>query len=148
MVSASALNGFTGTVSVTCAIPSRMTYSTCTLSSSSFTVPNGQVNLVVATTAPSAALRLPNRPRWFIPSAGALLACILLLLISGKKRRVKLAFGLLVFALLAAALVACGGSSGTTITTTSGTPTGTYTVTVTGTSGQLSHTLNVPVTVQ
>src|SRR5208337_1239552 len=113
---------FTGTVSLTCAIPSAMTYSTCTLSSPSFTVPNGQVNLVVATTAPSAALRLLNRPRWFIPSAGALFACILLLLILGKKRRVMLAFGLLAFALLAAAFVACGGGSSVTPPPTTGTP--------------------------
>jgi peptidoglycan/LPS O-acetylase OafA/YrhL len=82
-----------------------------------------------------------------MPGAGALLACILLLLISGKKRRVKLAFGLLAFALLAAAFVACGGGSSVTPPINTGTPTGTWTVTVTGTSGTLSHTLNVPVTV-
>jgi hypothetical protein len=146
-VSASALNGFSGTVNVTCTIPSNMSYSTCSLSPTSFSVPNGSTLLTVNTTAPSTALPLFNRPRWFIPSAGALFACIFLLLIPGKKRRVKLAFGFLVFALLAAAFVACGGSSSST-TTSGGTPTGTYTVVVTGTSGTLSHTLNVPVSVQ
>jgi subtilase family serine protease len=152
-ISASAVNGFTGTVNVTCAVPSNMTYSTCSLSPTSFSVPGGSTILTVNTTAPSLALRLFNRPRWFIPSAGALFACIFLLLISGKKRRVKLAFGLLVFALLAAAFAACGGSSSSSSSSTSGgTPTGNYTVTVTGTStttsGTLSHTLNVPVAVQ
>jgi hypothetical protein len=53
---------------------------------------------------------------------------------------------LLVFALLAAGFVACGGSSSST--SSPGTPTGTYTVVVTGTSGTLSHPLNVVVTVQ
>jgi hypothetical protein len=142
-VSASAIHGFSGTVSVTCSLQATMTYSTCSFSVPSFSVPGGSTILTVNTTAPSLALRLFNRPRWFIPSAGALFACILLLLIPGKKRRVKLAFGLLVFALLAAAFVACGGRS-----PSGGTPTGSYTVTVTGTSGTLSHALPVPVTVQ
>jgi hypothetical protein len=146
-ISASPSNNFSGTVSVTCALQSTMTYSTCSFSVPSFSVPGGSTILTVNTTAPSTALRLFNRPRWFIPSAGALFACILLLLAPRKKRRVKLAFGLLVFALLAAAFVACGGS-GTGGTHTPGTPTGNYTVTVTGTSGNLSHALPVPVTVQ
>jgi hypothetical protein len=147
-LSASALNGFTGTIGVTCAIPSGMTGATCSLVATSFTVP-GSTMLTVNTVAPSTALRLFNRPRWFMPSAGALFACILLLLlIPGKKRRAKLAFGLLVFALLAAALAACGGGSSTTVVSTPGTPTGNYKVTVTGTSGNLSHTVNVPVYVE
>jgi hypothetical protein len=146
-ISAGALNNFTGTVNVTCALPSAMTYSTCSLVPASFSVP-GSSTLTVNTTAPSTALPLFNRPRWFFPSAGAIFASILLLLIPRKKRRVKLAFGLLVFALLAAAFVACGGSSSSIVTTSTGTPTGSYTIVVTGTSGTLSHTLNVPVTVQ
>jgi len=75
------------------------------------------------------------------------LAAIFLLLIPGRKRRVKLAFGLVVFALLAAGFVACGGSSSST-TGNSGTPPGSYTVVVTGTSGSLTHTVNVPVNVE
>jgi hypothetical protein len=147
-VSASAIAGFTGTVTISCALQSSMTYSTCTLSTNTLT-PGGAGSLLsVATTAPSSALRPFNRPRWFIPSAGALVAWFLLLLIPRKNRRLKLAFGLLVFALLAAALVACGGGSSTTTQSNPGTPTGTYTVTVTGTSGQLSHSLNINATVQ
>jgi hypothetical protein len=147
-VSASSIAGFSGTVTITCALPSSMTYSTCTLSTNTLTPGGAGSLLTVATTAPSIALRPVNRPRWFMPSAGALLACIMLLLISRKNRRHKLAFGLLVFALLAAAFVACGGGSSTTGPSSPGTPTGSYTVTVTGTSGQLSHPLNIPVTVQ
>jgi hypothetical protein len=93
-------------------------------------------------------MRLFNRPRWFIPSAGALFACILLLLFPAKKRRAKLAFGLLVVALLAAALVACGGGTSVSRAPIGGTPVGTYNVTVTGTSGSLSHSVIVDVTVQ
>jgi hypothetical protein len=146
-ISASALNNFNGTLNVTCSLQATMTYSTCSFSSPSFSVQGGFTVLTVNTTAASTALRLFDRPRWLMPSAGALFACILLLLVPRKKRRVELAFGLLVFTLLAA-LVACGGSSSSGTTHTPGTPTGNYTVTVTGTSSNLSHTLNVPVTVE
>jgi hypothetical protein len=150
VISASPAGGFTGTVTLTCAIPSAMSYTTCTLTPGSFTVSStssGSSNLDVATTAPSTALHRFNGPRWFIPSAGALLAAIFLLLIPGRKRRLKLAFGSLVLALLAAGFVACGGGSSTTTTGSSGTPTGTYTVTVTGTSGNLTQSVNVVVSV-
>jgi ABC-type phosphate transport system substrate-binding protein len=82
-----------------------------------------------------------------------LLAWILLLLAAGKHRRVRLAFGLCVFAMLAAAFVACGGGSSSTPPPSSpGTPTGSYTITLTGAStisgATKSHTLNIPVNVQ
>jgi hypothetical protein len=150
-ISASPVSGFSGTVTLTCAFAasSPMPGGSCSFPSGTQTttisVPGGSTILTVTSTAPSLALRLFNRPRWLIPSAGALFACVLLLLIPGKKRQVKLAFGLLVFALLAAAFVACGGGGAAH---NPGTPTGPYTVTVTGTSGTLSHILNVPVTVQ
>jgi len=151
-VSAGPIAGFTGTVSVTCSVQATMSYSSCSFNPTSFTVPGGQSILTVNTTAPSTALRRFNSPGWFIPSAGALFACVLLLLIPGRKRRAKLAFGLLAFALLAAALVACGGGSGTSVTSNPGTPTGSYTVTVTATSGSgtsaITHSLNIPVAVQ
>jgi hypothetical protein len=153
-ISATALNGFTGTVTFTCAIPAAMTYSTCSFVPTSVTVTStstsGSTIITVNTTAPSTALLRFNRPGgWFIPSAGALFACILLLLLMpGEKRRAKLAFGLLVFALLAAGMVACGGGGGTTITTSGGTPTGNYTITVTGTSSTLSQSVNIVVDVE
>jgi hypothetical protein len=99
-------------------------------------------------------LRLPDQPRWFLPGAGILLfAWILLLIAAGKHRRVKLAFGLLVFAMLAAGFVACGGGTSSTGTQSSpGTPTGSYTVTLTGSStisgATVTHSLNIPVSVQ
>jgi len=147
-ISTTALNSFTGTVSFTCTVPTTMSESNCTMAPTSASV-GGTSLLTVNTTAPSAAFRPVNPPRWLIPSAGALLASLLLLLFPARKRRAQLAFGLLVFALLAAAFVACGGgSSSTGPPPNSGTPTGTYSITVTGTSGNLSHSVNVAVTVQ
>jgi subtilase family serine protease len=148
-ISVSPINSFTGTVSFTCTLSAAMTYSSCSVVPTSITLPaTTSTVLSVNTTAPSTTAPLFKRPGWFMPSAGAIFACLLLLLFPGKKRRAKLAFGLLVFALLAAALVACGGGSSSTGPTNPGTPPGTYTATVTATSGTLSHSLNVPVTVQ
>ena len=70
-------------------------------------------------------------------------------MIPTKRRRLKLAFGSLFLVLLAAAMVACGGgSSSTPITPSGGTPTGNYTVTVTGVSGSLTRSVNITVNVQ
>jgi hypothetical protein len=60
----------------------------------------------------------------------------------------KLAFGSLFLVLLGAAMVACGSGSSSTGPTNPGTPVGSYTVTVTGTSGSLVRSANVTVTVQ
>jgi hypothetical protein len=140
-------SGFTASVNFTCALPSTMTEASCSLQPLS-TTPGNTTTLTVNTTAPSTVIGLFNSPRWLVPIGGAIFAAFFLLLIPTRRRRLKLAFGSLFLVLLAAALVACGGGSSSTTITNPGTPTGNYTVTVTGTSGSLSHGLNVPVTVQ
>jgi hypothetical protein len=144
----SPINGFTGTVTLSCAVPAVMAEATCSLLSTTIT-PSTSTTLTVNTTAPSTVIGLFNGPRWLLPLGGAIFAAFFLLLIPTKRRRLKLAFGSLFFVLLAAALVACGGgSSSTTTITNTGTPVGTYTVTVTGVSGSLSRSANVTVTVE
>jgi hypothetical protein len=144
----SPLNSFTGTVTLTCAVPTAMTEATCALLSSSIT-PTTSTTLTVNTAAPSTVIGLFNGPRWLAPLGGAILAAFFLLLIPTKRRRLKLAFGSLFLVLLAAALVACGGgSSSTGPPPNNGTPVGTYTVTVTGVSGSLSRSTNITVTVE
>jgi hypothetical protein len=144
----SAIGTFTGTVTFTCAVPSTMTAASCSLVPTQ-TTPGNSTTLTVNTAAPSTVLGPFNSPRWLVPIGGAIFAAFFLLLIPTRRRRLKLAFGSLFLVLLTAALVACGGgSSTTTVPTNPGTPTGSYTVTVTGTSGSLSHGLNVSVTVQ
>jgi hypothetical protein len=123
-----------------------MTYASCSLQPVS-TTPGNTTTLTVSTTAPSTVIGLFNSPHWLAPIGGAVFAAFFLLLIPTKRRRLKLAFGMLFLVLLAAALVACGGSS-TTTPTNPGTPVGNYTVTVTGTSGSLSHPVLVTVNLQ
>ncbi len=144
------INNFSGTVSLTCAVPSTMTGASCVLVSPTITPTNSTTTLTVLTAAPSTALGLFNRPRWLTPIGGAILAAFFLLFIPTKRRRLKLAFGSLFLVLLAAAMVACGGSTSTiTNPAIPGTPPGSYTITVTGTTtGNLTHPLLVTVNLQ
>ena len=141
-------NGFTGTVSFTCAVPIAMSETTCTLAPTSVTT-TGTTTLTVTTTAPHAATGFYNGPGWFIGGCLAIIICLFLLRIPAKRRRWRMAFGLACVVMMAAGIIACGGggSSSPPPTTDPGTPVGTYTVTVTATSGGLSHTANVTVTV-
>ncbi|MGA2475513.1 MAG: protease pro-enzyme activation domain-containing protein [Terriglobia bacterium] len=145
----SPLNGFTGTVSLSCAFlsTSPMPGGTCSLAAPSIT-PTTTTTLTVNTTAPSTVIGLFNSPRWLAPLGGAIFAAFFLLLIPTKRGRLKLAFGSLFLVLLAAALVACGGSSSVSTPPSGGTPTGSYTVVVTGVTGSLSRSANVTVTVE
>jgi len=65
---------------------------------------------------------------------------------SGRKLAAAFTFGALLFC-VASALVACGGG-GSSGPRNPGTPAGTYTVTVAGSSNQLQHSTTVTLTVQ
>jgi len=146
-ISITPINGFSSNVSLACSVPASMTGGGCALATSTLS-PTATTILTVTTTAPSTVLDLFNSPRWWAPMGGAILAAFLLLLIPTKRRRLKLAFGSLFLVLLAAAVVACGGGSSSPPPINPGTPTGSYTVTVKGTSSTLSSSVNVTVTVQ
>jgi hypothetical protein len=149
-ISITPLNGFTGSVSLSCSVPSTMTGGTCLLASASIT-PSQTTTLTVNTTASSTVIGLFNRPLWLAPLGGTVFAAFFLLLIPTKRRRLKLAFGSLFLVLLAAAVVACGGGSSTPPPIT-GTSPGTYSVTVAGTGSvsgvNLIRSVSVTVTVQ
>jgi hypothetical protein len=149
-----ASGAFTSAVSLACSgLPA---LSTCTFSPSSVT-PGGSAaaaTMTISTTAPTVSFRQPPLRRsaaplfalWFV-APGMLLSGAAL----GRRRR-NMA-GILLATLLVLLLslcVSCGSHSGGggRVAPQGGTPAGTYTVTVTGTSGSLQHTTTVTLVVQ
>jgi hypothetical protein len=154
--------GFTGSVTLTAALTSNPsgaselpTLSFGTTSPVNITgATAGTGTLTVSTTAiTTGALALPARPNsrgvpW-TAAGGATLACVLLIGIRTRRRRWLRMLGMFIFlALLAGALVSCnGGGGGGGNKGNPGTTAGSYTITVTGTSGSITQTATVNLTV-
>lgn len=144
--------GFSGSVDLTCSPSSSTARITCSLSPTPVTLGGSGATstLTIITTArsvlsgPLSAQRRSGGFAWLPAGGGALFAGIFLL--GGPSRRRRMAgLGLMLLVIFAAGM-GCGGSSGGG--SSSGTPAGSYTIAVTATSGSLSHTANVGVTVQ
>jgi len=150
VITTTALYNFSGTVSFQCPDFLTIPKATCAVSPPSVTTStSGTTTVTITTTAPSTTYPL-FRPNWFGTGTGVVVVGVLLLLLSTtSKRRLKLAYGVLLAGSLAAFLLACGGGGGGGRRFTNpGTPPGNYTVGVTATSGNLTHTINVNVNVQ
>ncbi len=154
-ITIAALNGFAGTVNLTCAITPAAAArpATCAFNPAAVTGGAGTSTLTVSTTAATTASLTPKSRGVFfamlLPIGG------LALLGTGITSRKKKLFGFLLGCVLFSGLIflsACGGSSsgGGGGTGHPGTPAGTYTVTVTGTgpAGALVHTTTLTFTVQ
>ncbi len=138
--------GYNGTIAFTPAsctgLPAK---SACSFSPSSVTG-SGNTTITITTAAPQSA-GLVNAPTlgWSV-AGGFTLAGVLLLGIPRPRRRWTGTLGLLLLGLLWIG-AGCGGSAAFNTAQTPGTPTGTFTVTVTASSGGLTHntafTLNV-----
>jgi hypothetical protein len=142
-------SSFTNAVSLACS--GAPTISLCTFTPNPATPGNNvtgvQVALKISTTASSASLspqgpNLPSRPIFTYALWLALPMVALLSISRRRKKYVTLPASLLGLFLLALLLASCGGGSngGSSGTQQQGTKPGTYTITVTGTSGSLSHT--------
>jgi hypothetical protein len=114
--------------------------------------------MTITTTAATTALLVPPA-RPFGNRAAGVLAMLagfgmplfgVVLIGAGKRPRKYLRLWLLLaIALLTMGMIACGGGSSTTKSVTvPGTPAGTYTITVTGTAGSVSHSTTVQLVVQ
>ena len=148
-------SGFTGTVNLTCAFTTNAANdpATCSMSPASLTGFSGTTaqtsTLTISTTAATTSLN--QTKKFFWPSAGgAALALLMLFGIPARRRswRTMLGAFALLF-LLAGGAVACGGGGGGGGGGNSGTTPGSYSVTITGTSGSTTVTSSaISVTVQ
>jgi hypothetical protein len=155
-VTMNALGGFSQPASLSCTgAPAN---STCTLSSPSVT-PGSAATITIATAGKSmlwpALPSLPNRLLLQMLSALAFFA-LALWSVAKPQRRLKLAFSALAIVMLTtsgcASVAGVNGASGSNTTSpppsSDVTPAGTYTITVTATSGTLTHTVTYTLTVQ
>ena len=145
------VGGFNSAVNLTCAVTPTATHQpTCTLSPTSVASASGTSTLTVRTTAATTAALSPQALGWayamLLPIGG------LALIGAGFGSRKKKLWGFLLGCTLFSGVMfmaACGGgSSSGGGGGHPGTPAGTYSVTVTGTSGVLTHTTPVTVVVQ
>jgi subtilase family serine protease len=156
-VTVAAVNGFTGTVNLTCSgLPAGASCNFTPSASVSLTssTTTATVTVMVTTTAPS-MLTPSSRPVHGSPTPGSvplalvLLACTVLLLacVSGLERRWgKTALALMAFSVLIV-VAGCGGGGGGG-SPSNGTPAGTTTVTLAGANGNVSSVMTFQLVVQ
>ena len=147
--------GFTGSVALSCAVtssPSGATdVPTCSLTQPG-AISGAQAvtgTLTVNTTAATAALLHKPLERMLTLGGSGTLAALLLFCVPFRRRAWPTLLGLLVLVALITVSTGCGGSSSTsTGPSNPGTTAGSYSVTVTGTSGATTATTVVAVTVK
>ena len=156
-------NGFTGSVGLTAAIttspanavvPPTLSFGTTNPVAINGTMA-GTATLTISTTAASSpgctGGAMPERSSpWY--AGGAALACMMLIGIPARRRSWRKVIGMLgLLIAFVSGVAACGsGGGGTACPTveTAGTTAGEYVITVTGTSGQITETGTVQLTVQ
>jgi subtilase family serine protease len=156
-VTVSSETGFAGTINLTCQVLNTVAEMGCTVSPTSValsgTTTSATTTLHVSTTAPHAVTTNSNATMaWLAVGGTSLLGSVVLG--ASMRRRSGMLLGLL-FICIALSSISCGGGSnnnknnggGLGNTTDPGTAAGSYVVTVTGTSGSISHSVNVTITV-
>jgi hypothetical protein len=138
-ISVTAINGFHGTIAFSCA--SQSSEVDCGLSPNALMVPAPAAQTTTSASAGNVALSATTFATT-VQKAG-LIGAFLLSFLSLKRRK-----RLVLLAAVALALLLIGCGTGTRYVQQDGTPKGTYSITVTGTSGKLSHTQAVLVTVR
>ena len=155
IISLTPSGGFTGAISLSCAITPTAASDPATCNIPASITINGTTaqttTLTVYTTAASSALNPAKKLLW--PSAGgAALACILFLGVPTRRQRWQSILGILVLLFsIAGGVFACGGGGnggGVGGGGNPGTTPGAYTITVTGTSGAITQTGTGSLTVQ
>lgn len=151
--------GFTGSVSLACAVTSSPSNAvdppTCSVTQPtaiSGTQPVTATLSILTTARSTAALYRPLQ-HLFTVGGGATLAALFFIWLPIRRRRWQTLIGMLFFVVLALAASGCGGSNSASLKASgsgpnSGTTAGNYTITVTGSSGSSQATTTVAITVQ
>jgi trimeric autotransporter adhesin len=151
--------GFTGSVALTASITSSLSGAvdlpTLSFGSTSPVTITGAsagiATLTITTAATSGVLSYPMRRRgsWYA-TGGVMVASLMLWGIPRRWRGWRLIFGVLFVSAIIGGFLGCssGNSNGGGTTSNPGTTPGSYTVTVTGTSGSLTATSTVALTIQ
>ena len=134
-------NLFGGSITFTCSVAGTLANVTCSIPG---TVSNGSGSAMLTVSAASNATAPFTNPPIYPLTCLLLIGCAVVMLSHSKGR--LLATGLAVLLMLALGSCGGGGSTSTTITTKTSGETGL--VTIVGTSGALSHTTSVSVTIQ
>lgn len=160
ILTVSAANGFSGTISFSAACPPATAELTCTLNPATVNLggASASTTLTVGTTAPSLLVPGADGRRLLWPGDVVVAAffaglCLIFLLVWRTKSQQRWSTAACWLVILCVATWSgCSGGSGSQThppgSTNAGTPPGTYNVVVTGTSGNLTHTMNIPVIVQ
>jgi subtilase family serine protease len=143
-----ATGGFNGTVTFSCSLSSSTAKLGCAISPASIslsaTTTSATATLTISTTASSArpgnSAPLPKQFHWLDGSGAVMLGWAGLLGFPSRQRRRRSGFLLATFIFLALG-TSCGGGN-------NGTPQGTYTITVSGSSGGTTHNATVTASVQ
>ncbi len=158
-ISVTPSGGFTGSVTLAAAITSSPagaqhlpTFSFGSTNPVSITgTTAGTATLTVSTTAPTTAALSKPESRGVYGGAGTLLALMVLLGIPAQRKRWRRYVAVMFLGIFAYGASGCGGSSSGGTTGGGGSPgttSGTYAVTITGTSGSITATTTLNVTVQ
>jgi len=151
-VTVTSQNGFSGTVNLSCAISPTAANdpATCNLASPSVSVSSTTTPTDVVTIGTTAATAMNSPVKLFWPTAGggAVLAVLVFFGIPARRRSWRNMLAILIALVALGALSSCGGkSNGGGGGGNPGTTPGTYTVTVTGTSGNITQTTTITLTV-
>jgi hypothetical protein len=159
-ISVTPSNGFTGTVNLSCVVTTSLSNPVfppaCSIPSSVAITgaAAATATLTITTTASQSPAcgsvsRMQRGVPWYA-GGGAVLACVMVFGIPARRRSWLAMLGILLLVAFGSGVLACGHSSTTVCNalSISGTTAGTYTVTVTGTSGATTATDAVTLTVQ
>jgi subtilase family serine protease len=153
-ITATAINGFSGSVALTCSVSSGLAGVTCSLNPTSIGTVSGSTLTITAASSASNFPALPRSPRyggWGVTSVAML--CLLLIAVYRLRHRGlrapvwnlrHVAAGAVLAALLAAGLISGGCSSSSTSSTG---PPESGTVTVQGVGPSTTHSVSISVTV-